>query len=108
MCGICGFLGAAEKTALDAMVARLHHRGPDEKGTFHNQSVGLGIARLSIIDVVSGHQPYFNEDRSTVAVFNGELYNYRELSRWLRSRGHELASGADGEVLVHLYEEFGE
>ena len=108
MCGICGFVGSAFKGVLERMVAKLRHRGPDELGLHHDSRVGLGIARLSIIDVQSGHQPYYNEDRSIVAVFNGELYNYRELTAWLTSRGHRLNSGADGEVLVHLYEEFGE
>lgn len=89
------------------MVASLRHRGPDESGTFVAQGVGLGLARLSIVDVAEGHQPVFSEDGSVVAVCNGEIYNFRDLATRLVARGHRLRSGSDVEVIPHLYEEYG-
>lgn len=90
------------------MVAALKLRGPDESGIEYRADFGLAIARLSIVDVQAGHQPYFNEDRTLVAVFNGEIYNSPTLREGLISRGHRLNSRADGEVILHLYEELGE
>lgn len=90
------------------MLSALEHRGPDEEGCFCERSVGIGIRRLAVIDVEHGHQPYRSEDGRVVAVYNGELYNYDELRDFVTSRGHRLNSRADGEVLVHLYEELGE
>ena len=89
------------------MVASLHHRGPDETGTYLDHRAGLAIARLSVMDPAGGQQPYRNESGSVVAVFNGEIYNFNELREGLRSRGHQFQTGADGEVIVHLYEEHG-
>ena len=113
MCGICGFYDpegqlGIPKASLEAMVGALRLRGPDESGTHYDPRFGLAIARLSIVDVREGHQPYYNEDGTVVAVFNGELYNYPELRGPLLSRGHRLNSRADGEIIVHLYEELGE
>jgi len=127
MCGICGILerDAAKvvpRDVLRRMVARMRHRGPDDAGTFVRgqepaspdapadkpQNLGLGMARLAVIDVLGGHQPISNEDGSVWVVFNGEIYNFRELRRELVARGHRFRSRADTEVLVHLYEEEGE
>lgn len=112
MCGICGWFHRSgrppdSEVLLPKMVQRLHHRGPDEQGHFTDGPVGLGIARLSINDVAGGHQPYRNEDGTVVAVFNGEIYNFAELRADLVQRGHEFRSRTDGEVIVHLYEEYG-
>lgn len=89
------------------MLDSLHHRGPDKQNGFQEAGVGLGIARLAINDLEGGHQPYRNEDESIRAVFNGEIYNFRELRSELEARGHRFRSLADGEVIVHLYEEYG-
>lgn len=113
MCGICGAvwrdpgepLGEA---ALAAMMDRLVHRGPDDSGAHRDQSAALGFRRLSIIDLMGGHQPLSNEDGTIWTVFNGEIYNFPELRRRLEAKGHALRSRGDAEVLVHLYEDEGE
>src|SRR5690348_696812 len=96
MCGICG-MAARERSApaldrerLRSMTDAIFHRGPDEQGTHIAPGVALGMRRLSIIDVAGSHQPIANEDRTVLAVFNGEIYNYRELRERLRRRGHRL------------------
>ncbi len=86
----------------------IHHRGPDEDGFFTKANVALGMRRLTIIDLVSGSQPIFNEDGSVVTVFNGEVYNYRRLREELVAKGHRFSTNSDTEVIVHLYEEYGE
>jgi asparagine synthase (glutamine-hydrolysing) len=90
------------------MMEPMHHRGPDDEGLFVDDSVALGMRRLSIIDLAGGHQPVFNEDRTVAVVFNGEIYNFHELRRALESRGHAFQTGGDTEVIVHAYEEWGE
>jgi asparagine synthase (glutamine-hydrolysing) len=113
MCGICGIAtrrGAApalDEAGLRAMTDALVHRGPDERGTHWDPDVALGMRRLSIIDVSGSHQPIANEDRTVLAVFNGEIYNYPALRKRLRERGHRLDTEGDGETIVHLYEEYG-
>jgi asparagine synthase (glutamine-hydrolysing) len=112
MCGIAGYL-ATEKiplppSLLESMCERLVHRGPDSFGHFRDGLVALGHRRLSIIDLNTGDQPLGNEDGSVQVVFNGEIYNYRELRGELQSKGHKFATQSDTEVLVHLYEEVGE
>lgn len=89
------------------MCAGLQHRGPDSNGFFLSGPVGLAIQRLRVIDLSTGDQPIFNEDRSVVVVFNGEIYNYRELRERLRAAGHRFTTQSDTEVIVHLYEEEG-
>lgn len=90
------------------MANALVHRGPDDAGFYVNGRIGLGHRRLSIIDVAGGRQPIFNEDGSVAIVFNGEIYNYRELAALVEARGHKLRTQSDTETIVHLYEEFGE
>jgi asparagine synthase (glutamine-hydrolysing) len=110
MCGIAGFVlreGPAEAARVRAMCDRIRHRGPDDEGYFVEGGCALGMRRLSIIDLSSGHQPIANEDRSVWVVFNGEIYNYQELRADLESRGHRLATRSDTETLVHLYEQEG-
>jgi len=111
MCGICGYISLNETSdgrgLLEAMARTLVHRGPDDEGYFLDKGVGLGIRRLSIIDVQGGHQPIPNEDRTVWLVFNGEIYNYIELRRILVEKGHRFLTQTDTEVIVHLYEESG-
>ena len=111
MCGIAGIIrwnGApiAEQDIRD-MCGTIVHRGPDEEGVYLGDGVALGMRRLSIIDLEGGHQPISNEDRSVWIVFNGEIYNYRELRRDLESRGHVFQTDSDTETIVHLYEDLG-
>jgi len=113
MCGIAGLVyfdqkKRADSTILQRMCDAMVHRGPDDEGFFIDQSVGLGHRRLSIIDLEGGHQPMFNEDGSLVIVFNGEIYNYRELRDHLLERGHTFKTRSDTEVILHAYEEFGD
>ncbi|HVH30694.1 MAG TPA: asparagine synthase (glutamine-hydrolyzing) [bacterium] len=111
MCGIVGILSLSgqpvAQNEIRAMCAALIHRGPDDEGCYIGHGVGLGMRRLSIIDLASGHQPICNEDGSVWVVFNGEIYNFRELRHELESRGHRFTSETDTEAIVHLYEEYG-
>jgi asparagine synthase (glutamine-hydrolysing) len=93
---------------LKAMTDALIHRGPDDEGFYISGEVGLGHRRLSIIDLAAGHQPMTNEDSTVWVVFNGEIYNFIELQRYLESKGHQFKTRSDTEVIVHLYEEVGE
>jgi asparagine synthase (glutamine-hydrolysing) len=108
MCGICGMVGHINASALRTMAQTMVHRGPDDEGFHIAEDVGLGARRLSIIDVAGGHQPITNEDGNLVVVFNGEIYNHRELRARLETKGHRFATRSDTEVLVHLYEEYGD
>ena len=113
MCGIYGALSndparPADVALLERMGHVLNHRGPDGGGLHRDGPLGMGMRRLSIIDLAGGEQPMANEDGSIWVVFNGEIYNYRELTAELQSRGHRFATASDTEVLVHLYEEYGE
>ena len=111
MCGIAGRLNwhaAVAREQLEAMIGRLHHRGPDQQGFYHHGPIGLAHARLSIIDLASGAQPMSNEDGTVWVVFNGEIFNYLELRADLQRRGHRFATQSDTEVLVHLYEDHGD
>jgi asparagine synthase (glutamine-hydrolysing) len=116
MCGIYGVVAAeghelghpdALGRVLGAMDAAIAHRGPDDSGTYVDDRCGMGMRRLSIIDLDGGRQPIANEDGTVWVVFNGEIYNYRALRRDLTARGHRFATRSDTEVLVHLYEERG-
>jgi asparagine synthase (glutamine-hydrolysing) len=110
MCGICGASQLKDEAVLRRMNAALATRGPDDEGIYIDRAsgVGIGARRLSIIDVEGGHQPLSNEDGTVWAALNGEIYNHPALQRWLQVRGHKLRSRTDTEVLVHLYEEFGD
>ena len=109
MCGIVGGLSpdGIERESVEQALNLIRHRGPDDSGYFVNNQVAIGMRRLAIIDVANGRQPVKNEDGSIVAVFNGEIYNYRELMDDLISRGHQFRTASDTETLVHLYEECG-
>jgi asparagine synthase (glutamine-hydrolysing) len=108
MCGITGFTGAHTPAVLHRMIATLEHRGPDSAGSWQGEGVSLGMRRLAIIDVATGEQPVFNEDRSIAVVFNGEIYNHIELRADLLRAGHQFSTDhSDTEVIVHLYEEYG-
>ncbi|MBU3668565.1 MAG: asparagine synthase (glutamine-hydrolyzing) [Candidatus Taylorbacteria bacterium] len=109
MCGIAGTLGKKEHTSklIDKMVDIITHRGPDDRGTLITDSFAFGMRRLSIIDLSHGHQPIWNEDETVCVVFNGEIYNYRELRPELISLGHKFKTESDTEGLVHLYEQYG-
>jgi asparagine synthase (glutamine-hydrolysing) len=111
MCGIAGGIDAGHhdlSIGLDRALAAIAHRGPDDEGRHIGHGVCLGMRRLAIIDRAHGHQPVFNEDGSIGVVFNGEIYNYRELMERLQSRGHRFQTQSDTETLVHLYEDYGE
>jgi len=111
MCGIAGIADSApsavDQPTIHRMCQTIVHRGPDDEGILVKGGVGLGMRRLSIIDLPGGHQPVFNEDRSVWIVFNGEIYNFPELRRELESRGHRFYTHTDTEVIVHLYEDYG-
>jgi asparagine synthase (glutamine-hydrolysing) len=112
MCGIAGLVFAdrhhpIDEQLLSRMTDVMRHRGPDADGFHLGAGVGLGHRRLSIIDLSTGDQPIYNETRSAVVVFNGEIYNFATLARDLRSRGHAFATHSDTETIVHAYEEFG-
>jgi asparagine synthase (glutamine-hydrolysing) len=111
LCGIAGIVGRPDQ-AVDAndvrrMCQTIVHRGPDDEGIYAHGPIGLGMRRLSIIDVAGGRQPIHNEDGTVWVVFNGEIYNFLELRRDLEARGHQFYTHSDTEVIVHLYEELG-
>ena len=115
MCGITGWIKLDENDAspnsqavLHSMCERIVHRGPDSEGIWTDDRVALGMRRLSIIDLKTGDQPVFNEDRSVIAMQNGELYNYREVRADLEKSGHRFTTRTDTEIIPHLYEEYGE
>jgi asparagine synthase (glutamine-hydrolysing) len=115
MCGIAGWINLENKASqsggkavLHAMCERMKHRGPDSEGLWLENQVALGMRRLSIIDLQTGEQPVYSEDKSVVVVMNGELYNFREVRADLEKRGHKFETNTDTEILPHLYEEYGE
>src|SRR5438128_1004412 len=114
MCGITGFVNQnptlepdMRASVLDRMCRVIAHRGPDDQGIFVKDGVALGMRRLSIIDLAGGHQPISGEDGSVTIVFNGEIYNYKDLQRDLEARGHRFQTHSDTEAIVHAYEEHG-
>lgn len=111
MCGIAGIVApkgfSVDKALLERMTRSLEHRGPDDQGIFIHENVGLGHRRLSIIDLSSGHQPLFNEDGTVVVVYNGEIYNFKEIKAELEACGHVFRTHCDTEVIVHAYEQWG-
>ena len=112
MCGIAGVVSSDRTERIEEALVRqmcdaIVHRGPDDEGLLAARNVGLGMRRLSIIDLSGGHQPIFNEDRSAWIVFNGEIYNFPELRPELEARGHRFKTNTDTETIVHLYEDMG-
>src|SRR2546426_3341531 len=112
MCGIAGVVSLNGRPVFAAEITRMcdamTHRGPDDEGVYLSDGVGLGMRRLSIIDLKTGRQPISNEDGSIHVVFNGEIYNFEELRRDLEGRGHSFRTSTDTEAIVHLYEEDGD
>lgn len=112
MCGICGIFeysdSGVDKKVVQKMCDVVRHRGPDDKGFFFDDNVGLGHRRLSIIDLETGKQPVHNEDESIWIVYNGEIYNYLQLKKQLEKKGHKFYTQTDTEVIVHLYEDLGD
>ncbi|MBQ7965957.1 MAG: asparagine synthase (glutamine-hydrolyzing) [Ruminococcus sp.] len=110
MCGICGFTGQIEQreNTIKKMTEVITHRGPDSDGFFSDDYINMGFRRLSIIDLDEGHQPIYNEDKSLVLTFNGEIYNYKDLRKELIELGHSFYTDTDSEVLIHSFEEWGE
>ncbi len=111
MCGIVGkidFGGRVDPAVIDRMCSAIEHRGPDSRGVWCDDGVAIGMQRLAIIDVDGGDQPIFNEDGSIAVVMNGEIYNFKALRSDLIRRGHTFGTRCDTEVLVHMYEEYGE
>ena len=108
MCGISGFTGKVnedKEKILVKMMDAIAHRGPDQAGTFVDEEAAFGFRRLSIIDLDHGMQPMYNEDKVIVIVFNGEIYNHKELREELIAKGHLFSNNAHTDVLVHGYEE---
>lgn len=111
MCGLCGFMGEVidRDAVIKTMTDRITHRGPDSSGIYTDQDIAMGFRRLSIIDVAaSGDQPIYNENKTLVLMFNGEIYNYRELRNELLEKGHRFYTQTDSEVLIHGFEEWHE
>ena len=113
MCGICGIVNfdpieLVNRSVIENMTEALAHRGPDDDGHFVEGRVGLGFRRLSIIDLSGGKQPIFNEDGSAAIIFNGEIYNYRDLAAELAAAGHTFKTRSDTETILHAYEEYGD
>lgn len=108
VCGICGFIGRADDAPLERMRDALAHRGPDERGSYSNESVHLAHRRLSVVDLKQGQQPFQSEDGMLVVVFNGEIYNHDELRSTLERRGHAYRTESDTESIIHAYREYGE
>jgi len=113
MCGISGIYCPGseqpiDQNAAERMLKVIHHRGPDDQGSYQEDDLWIGFRRLSIIDLSTGQQPMFNEDSSVVVVCNGEIYNYLDLRAELAAKGHIFRTASDVEVIVHLYEEHGE
>jgi asparagine synthase (glutamine-hydrolysing) len=109
MCGIGGIVGDVRRDRIAAMVRAMHHRGPDDSGVMIDEGVAFGVTRLAILDLSSaGHQPMWNPDRSICIAYNGELYNFHEQRRLLESRGHAFSSHSDTEVVLRMYEAYGD
>lgn len=107
MCGICGYIGIDEEGLLEKMTDALLHRGPDNAGYYSEAGVGLGHRRLSIIDIAGGDQPIYNENKSLLIIYNGEIFNFQSLRKELLNKGYRFRTHSDTEVILHLFEEEG-
>ena len=114
MCGINGFYDLRHQYSYEeragivhAMNEKIRYRGPDSEGMYQDAALAMGMRRLAVLDLKSGNQPVYNEDRSLVIVYNGEIYNYSDLKKQLVKRGHQFCSATDTEVVLHAYEEYG-
>lgn len=109
VCGIVGFLDKTKnkETLIKKMAIKLTHRGPDDEGYYCDDFIALGHRRLAIIDLKTGEQPIYNENKHLVIIFNGEIYNYAELRTELQSLNHIFTTSSDTEVIIHGYEEYG-
>src|ERR1700682_3246309 len=112
MCGIAGIMQFGRDARVDSdtlrqMCSVMAHRGPDDDGFYVHGTVGLGMRRLSIVDLATGHQPISNEDETARIVFNGEIYNHAALREQLHAKGHRYRTHSDTETIIHLYEEYG-
>src|SRR2546423_10363609 len=111
MCGICGVVSPQDppRDLIEAMARTMRHRGPDDEGYYCGPGIGLGFQRLSIIDLAGGHQPMSSIDGKLHLVFNGEIYNFQSLRQRLEATGrHQFRTQSDTEVILHLYQEYGE
>ena len=109
MCGLAGQVGEGTDFSLvEAMTSSVEHRGPDGKGFAQGKNFAFGMCRLAIIDIKNGNQPVYGEDKNIACVFNGQIYNYKDLQKILISKGHKLTSDSDSEIIPHMYEEYGE
>src|SRR3990167_282955 len=107
MCGIAGIYGQKNNELLSTLSKNMLHRGPDGEGRYLDTYLSMVIRRLAIIDLNTGDQPKFNEDKSIIVTFNGEIYNFKELQSTLKKLGHEINTNSDTEVIAHAYEEWG-
>ena len=112
MCGIVGLFETKGQNTIDRdLLARMNdsitHRGPDEEGLYTAPGLGFGHRRLAIIDLAEGQQPMFNEDRSVVLIYNGEIYNYKDLTQELQAAGYQFKTHSDTEVIIHAWAEWG-
>jgi asparagine synthase (glutamine-hydrolysing) len=107
MCGIAGLFGLRDEARMKRMCDVMTHRGPDGEGFYFDENLSLGMRRLSIIDLTTGDQPIFNEDKSIAIIFNGEIYNFPSLYKELQAKGHRFYTHSDTEAIIHCYEEYG-
>jgi len=107
MCGICGIVGERNESVIKRMTDIIAHRGPDDDGYYLDDNISMGVRRLAIIDLQTGHQPIANETKNLWVVLNGEIYNFQELRKDLEEKGHRFATKTDTEVITHSYEEYG-
>src|ERR1041385_5078798 len=109
MCGICGIFGQPDPNAVDRMLMRMHHRGPDDIGSYADECVSMGMTRLAILDLSpAGHQPMATSDQNIWIVYNGEVYNFQSERKLLEMQGYEFKSHSDTEVILRLYEKYGD
>ena len=112
MCGICGIIDfnnqiKEKKQIIHVMAEKILHRGPDDSGTFSDENISLGFKRLSILDIKNGNQPIFNKNKSIVSIFNGEIYNFKEIKKELIEKGYNFVTETDSEIIPFAYEVWG-